>query len=87
MKHVSLTVLTSPGCAACHDFLVFWEKERELWPSVDIQEHSLLTPAGQEIVQRYQAFASPAIILNDELLDSGGFNKEHFLKKLTALSN
>lgn len=51
-----------------------------------MEEISIIQPKGQEMVGKYQIFASPGIILNDEVFATGGFNKEKFVAKLTELS-
>jgi glutaredoxin len=86
MKNITLQVLTAPGCTHCHEFLEFWKGEAAKWPNVTMTELSLITPQGQEMVGKYQIFASPGIILNDELFATGGFSKEKFLAKITELS-
>ncbi len=86
MKNISLQVLTAPGCTHCHEFLEYWKGESAKWPNVTMTELSIMTPEGQELVSKYQIFASPGIILNDELFASGGFSKEKFLSKITELS-
>jgi glutaredoxin len=86
MNEVVLEELTSPGCHNCAAFKAFWEKEKENWPDVTFKEVSLTTPAGQEMVQKYQIFASPGIILNGELFSTGGVDTNAFLTKLKELS-
>ncbi len=86
MKNITLEVLTAPGCTHCHEFLEFWKGESAKWPNVSMKEVGILEPAGQEMVQKYQIFASPGIILNGELFATGGFNKEKFLSTIETLS-
>lgn len=86
MKNITLEVLTAPGCTHCHEFLEFWKTIAGEWPNVTQKELSIITPEGQELVGKYQIFASPGIILNDEVFATGGFNKEKFIEKLKALS-
>lgn len=86
MKDVALTVLTSPGCTHCHEFLEYWKTAGGSWPNVALKEVSIITPEGQELVQKYQIFASPGILLNDELFATGGFNKDKLAEKLKTLS-
>lgn len=86
MKKVTLEELTSPGCHNCAAFKEFWEEIKGDWPNVDFKEVSLTEPEGQEMVQKYQIFASPGIILNNELFSTGGINKDAFIEKLTELS-
>ncbi len=86
MTNITLVVLTAPGCTHCHEFLEFWKVEAAKWPNVTMEEISIIDPKGQEMVGKYQIFASPGIILNNEVFATGGFNKEKFVAKLTELS-
>lgn len=86
MKDVLLEELSSPGCHNCAAFKEFWETESKNWPQVTFKEVSIIDPAGQELVQKHQIFASPGILLNGELFSTGGVNKDDFIKKLTELS-
>ncbi len=83
---VTLEVLTSPGCTHCHAFLEFWKKEGGTWPNVTMKEVSLLTPEGQAMVGKYSIFASPGIIINEELFSTGGFDKKKLIEKIEVLS-
>ena len=87
MREVVLEELSSPGCHNCAAFKEMWEIEQANWPNVKFREVSLLDPEGQEMVQKYQIFASPGIILNGELFSTGGVGKDEFIKKLTEISN
>jgi len=86
MKNITLEVLTAPGCTHCHEFLEFWKTIATEWPNVQMKELSILTPEGQAMVGTYQIFASPGIILNNEVFATGGFNKEKFIDRLKELS-
>ena len=86
MRKVTLEILTSPNCTHCEAFLSYWGKEGAKWPSVVMRELSILTPEGQTAALKYQIFASPAIIINNELFDVGGFNKKQLEERLAALS-
>ena len=86
MNEVTLEELSSPGCHNCAAFKEFWEAEKGNWPNVKFTEVSLVDPAGQELVQKHQIFASPGIILNGELFATGGIDKDAFLEKLKELS-
>ena len=85
MRSVQLEVLTAPGCVHCHEFLEYWKTAGKDWPSVTLKELSIITPEGQELVQKHQIFSSPGIVLNGELFATGGVNKEKFLVKLKEL--
>lgn len=86
MNEIILEELSSPGCSHCAEFKTFWEGEAVNWPNVKFKELSLLNPDGQEMVQKYQIFASPGIIINGELFASGGVDKIAFKQKLKELS-
>lgn len=86
MKNVTLEVLSSPGCTHCHEFLEYWKTIAAEWPNVLLKETSLITPEGQQLVQKHQIFASPGILLNNELFSTGGVNKAKFVEKLKTLS-
>jgi glutaredoxin len=86
MKPITLDVLTAPGCTHCHEFLTYWETVAAEWPTVTMKEISIITPEGQELVGKYQIFASPGIILNGEVFATGGFNKEKLNEKLKELA-
>ncbi len=82
MKHVQLTVLTSPSCTQCHRFLAFWEKEKKNWEHVVMSEVSILTEEGQSLVREHQIFASPGIIIANKLFSTGGYDEEQFRERL-----
>lgn len=86
MKEIVIQELTSPGCHNCAAFKEFWDAEQENWPNVKFSEVSITEPEGQELVQKYQIFASPGIIINDELFSTGGVDTDAFLAKLKELS-
>lgn len=86
MKNITLEVLTAPGCTHCHEFLEYWKTIAGDWPNVALKEIQLVTPEGQELVQKHQIFTSPGILLNGELFATGGFNKQKLLEKLKKLS-
>lgn len=86
MKSVSLEVLHSPGCQICRVFDEFWQTISHEWPNVTYKKLEVTTPEGQEMVQKYMIFSSPAIVLNGELFSMGGFDRDKFIAKLKELS-
>ncbi len=86
MREILLEELSSPGCTHCAAFKAFWETIKADWPNVKFSEVSLMDPAGQELVQKHQIFASPGIIINGELFSTGGVNEKDFINKLKELS-
>ncbi|MEK7622012.1 MAG: hypothetical protein AAB415_02425 [Patescibacteria group bacterium] len=86
MKEVELLELSAPGCQHCAAFRDFWHGVEKDWPSVKFREVSVTTEEGQELAGKHLIFASPGIILNQELFSTGGVNEEKFLAKLKELS-
>lgn len=86
MTSVRLDVLATPGCQICRVFDEYWHSIEKEWPDVTYRKVDLLTPEGQEMAQRFMIFASPGIVLNDELFATGGFDRKKFVEKLRALS-
>lgn len=86
MESVILEELSAPGCAICKKFELFWHSIEKNWPKVTYKNISLLSPEGQEMVQKHMIFASPGIIINGELFSTGGYDEKKFLEKLKELS-
>jgi len=87
MKAVTVEELSSPGCHICRQFEEFWHAIEKDWPNAAYKNISVITPEGQDMVQKHMIMASPGIILNGELWSTGGFSKEKFIQKLKELSN
>lgn len=86
MKPVSLEVLHSPGCQVCRAFDEFWQTIVKDWSNVTYRKLDVTTAEGQAMVQKYMIFSSPAIVLNGELFQMGGFDRDKFIEKLKELS-
>jgi len=86
MAKIKLEVLSSPGCHNCRLFLEFWETIKDKYPDAEFHHYDMITDEGQAMIQKYMIFASPGIIVNDELFATGGFNKDEFMKKMNELS-
>ena len=84
---IHLQELSSPGCTHCKAFQEFWHSIEKDWPNVKFEEVSITTPEGQELAQKHMIFASPGIVINGELLSTGGVNKTKFLERLKELSS
>jgi len=87
MATVVFKELSSPGCHNCKALEEYWHTIEKDFPNVTYQNVSILTPEGQELAVKYGIFASPGVILNDELFSTGGVDKEKFRQKLTELSS
>lgn len=86
MKPISVLSVSSPGCHNCDAFERFWNEVNVNYPNVTYSNKSILTPEGQEMAGKYGIFASPGIVINDELFSTGGVNKEKFINKIKELS-
>ncbi len=84
--NVVLEELSAPGCVHCAEFERFWRSIEKDWPNVAYRKIDVLSPEGQEMVQKYMIFASPGIVVNGEIFSTGGFNKQKFLEKLKEIS-
>lgn len=79
---MKLELLTSPGCVHCHEVKEYLGKIKPEIPHVEVEEVDILSPKGQEMVQKYMIFASPGIIIDGELFATGGVDKTKLLEKL-----
>ena len=79
-------MLHSPGCQICRAFDEFWGSISKEWPNVVYRKLDVTAPEGQEMVQKYMIFSSPATVLNGELFQMGGFDRDKFVEKLKELS-
>jgi glutaredoxin len=87
MAKVKIIEVSTPGCVHCAEAKKYIDEEiRPKFPEAEIENVSVLDPRGQELVSKYMIFASPGIIVNDELFSTGGIDKSKFLNKITELS-
>lgn len=83
---VKVTELSTPGCSHCAEAKKFLEEEfKPKFPQVKVEYVSVMDPAGQELVSKHMIFASPGIIINDELFSTGGLDKKPFVAKVEQL--
>ncbi len=83
---VKITELSTPGCSHCAEAKKFLEEEfKPKYPQVKVEYVSVMDPAGQEMVQKYMIFASPGIIINNELFSTGGLDKAKLINKVEEL--
>lgn len=84
---IKVTEISTPGCSHCAEARKFLEEEvKPKYPNIEIEYVSVLEPAGQELISKYMIFASPGILINDQLFSTGGINKKDFIKKIDELS-
>lgn len=86
MKQITIEEVSSPGCHICKQFEEFWHSIEKDWPNAAFKKIDVTTPEGQELAQKHMIFASPGIIINEELWATGGFDKGEFIETLKKLS-
>jgi glutaredoxin len=86
MASVTIQEISSPGCHICKEFEDYWNSIKHDWPDVEYKNISVVSPEGQEMVQKYMIMASPGIIINGELFSTGGFNRDKVVAKLKELT-
>lgn len=86
VKSVVLETVSSPGCTHCAAFEEFWHSIEKDWGDVQYKNHDITTSEGQALAQKFMIFASPGIILNNDLHATGGFDKDTFLAALKKAS-
>lgn len=72
------------NCAAAKK--IFDEIMPQYEGKVMVEEIDITSEEGQELVSKYSVFASPGIIINDELFSTGGVSKDKLIEKLQTLS-
>ncbi len=83
---IKIQFLTMVGCHNCAEVKkIFDEVMPDFKDKVEVDEIDIVTPEGQELVQKYSVMASPGIIINDELFSTGGVHKEKLVEKLKSL--
>jgi len=87
MSNVLIQELSNPGCSHCAEAREILEKEiKPNYPDVRIEYIEMMTPAGQELVQKHGIMSSPGILVNGELFSMGGLDKKKLVEKIEALS-
>lgn len=86
-NNITIQFVTSPGCVHCSAARKIFEELKPKYPQMQIEEIDVTTSKGMELITKYSIFASPGIIVNNELFATGGLNKDTFIKKLDSLKN
>ena len=82
---VLMQEINVPGCVDCRRFEEWWEGNSSRFSNVKLEQTSAVDPRGQELISKYTIFASPGIIINDELFSSGGVDFKKLEEKLKEL--
>lgn len=83
---VLLQEINVPGCVDCRRFEEWWRINSTRFPNVQLEQISALDPKGQELISRFSIFASPGIIINNELFSTGGVDFKKLEEKLKSLN-
>ncbi len=87
MRSITLSLLTSPSCLRCEEFVTFWSEISPQYPHVLFRELPVLSSEGQSFALRHRVLSAPAVALEDELIAFGVIDREHFIARLQALSS
>tara|TARA_B100000745_G_scaffold300209_1_gene253251 strand:- start:1419 stop:1676 length:258 start_codon:yes stop_codon:yes gene_type:complete len=79
-----LTMVGCHNCAAAKE--IFDEVLPDYKDKVSVEEIDITSPQGQELISKHSIFASPGIIINDELFSTGGVDKDKLVEKLQTLT-
>lgn len=82
---IKIQFVTVEGCVHCAAALKVFEELKPKYPQMEVREIDATTPEGMELVSKFGIFASPGIIINDELFSTGGLNKDKFIQELDEL--
>lgn len=74
-----------PGCHNCAAAKKILDEIAPDFSNMEVEEIDMMTPEGQELVQKYSVMSSPGIVINGELFSTGGIKKEKLVEKLKSL--
>lgn len=86
MREIIVEALSSPGCHNCKLFEDFWFSVASQYPNVKYKHLEITDPKGAEVAGKYGIFASPGIVINNELFSVGGVNQKKFIAQIKELS-
>lgn len=81
-----IQLLTMSGCHNCEVAKKIFDEIVLDFPNVEIKEIDIITPEGQEFVQKYSIMSSPGIVINGKLFSTGGVDKKRLVEKLKSLA-
>lgn len=85
MRNSVVQVIVATGCAHCHEFLEFWEREHPQWPDATLLELNILSAEGQRLADSHHIFAMPGIIVEGKVLSTGAIDADVLKNKLQQL--
>lgn len=69
-------------CHTCEVVEKIFKEVLPQFPNVEFEEIDMVSPRGQELIQKHRIFAAPAIIIDEQLFSTGGVSKEKLVEKL-----
>ena len=82
---LKVTLIRPDGCAHCKAVKATLEELKKDYPDLTVEEIDMMTPEGQELVQKHGILSSPGILINDEFFVFGGATEEQFREKFEEL--
>jgi len=82
---LKVTLISPKGCSHCVEVINTLEGMKSEYPDITIEKIDMLTPEGQELVQKYGILSSPGILINDEFFAFGGATEDQFREKFEEL--
>ena len=82
---LKVTLIRPDGCAHCEAVKATLATLKADYPDLTLEEVDMLTPEGQEMVQKHGILSSPGILINDEFFTFGGATEEQFREKFEEL--
>ena len=84
---ITVTLIRPDGCAHCKSVITTLEKMKANYPDLVVHEVDMLSPEGQEAVQKYGILSSPGILVNNEFFAFGGATEEQLREKFDSLTS
>jgi len=84
MNH-AIQFLTMAGCHNCEAAKSILNEVLPDFPSTEIKDIDIATPAGRELAGKYGVISSPGIVIDGELFSTGGVSQDKLVEKLKSL--
>ena len=84
--YMKVELVSAPGCVHCKEVETILEEIKPDFPALEVEIVEMLTPKGQEMIQKYQIMASPGIVIDGDLFATGGVKKDQLVEKLKSIS-
>ena len=84
---ITVTLIRPDGCAHCKAVKATLENMKADYPDLVVEEVDMLSPEGQEAVQKHGILSSPGILVNGEFFAFGGATESELRKKFDTLAS